>query len=87
MKVRFNEKAQEDLRQHQKIGRKAVLKKIVDLIEAIRESPYSGLGKPEALKHELTGFWSRRINREHRIIYKVFEKENIVEIHSLKGHY
>jgi len=46
-------------------------KKIEKLISAIIESPYSGIGKPEALKHALAGKWSRRINKEHRIIYEV----------------
>jgi toxin YoeB len=45
-----------------------------------------GIGKPEALKHELSGKWSRRINNEHRLVYEVIEN-NIIVIHSLKGHY
>ena len=48
---------------------------------------YEGIGKPEALKHDLLGFWSRRITREHRMVYKVLEEERVIEIHSLKGHY
>jgi toxin YoeB len=47
--------------------------------------PFSGIGKPEALKHKLSGKWSRRINDEHRIIYEVIE--NDIFIYSLKGHY
>ncbi|WP_233244144.1 Txe/YoeB family addiction module toxin [Brumimicrobium oceani] len=48
---------------------------------------YTGTGKPEQLKHELSGYWSRRINKEHRIVYEVFEEENKVVVLSLKGHY
>ena len=60
-------------------------KKIELLINAIQEEPYEGIGKPEALKHNLTGFWSRRINQEHRLIYKITETE--IRIETLKGHY
>jgi toxin YoeB len=50
---------------------KKVLKKINSLIKEIERTPYQGTGKPEALKYDLTGWWSRRINFEHRIVYKV----------------
>lgn len=45
--------------------------KINSLVQSIESTPYSGIGKPEALKHGLSGYWSRRINREHRLVYKV----------------
>jgi toxin YoeB len=51
----------------------------------MKESPFEGIEKPEVLKYELAGFWSRRINWEHRIIHKV--PNGMIEIHSLKGHY
>lgn len=65
------------------------MKKITVLIEDIVAHPYEGLGKPEALKFNLTGLWSRRIDREHRIIYQVTEENTIeiLNILSLKGHY
>lgn len=47
------------------------MKKITDLLKDIAEYPYTGIGKPEPLKYELAGYWSRRINSEHRIIYSV----------------
>ncbi len=50
---------------------KKLYAKIVTLIKNIERSPFSGLGKPEPLRHELQGFWSRRINREHRLVYKI----------------
>ena len=64
-----------------------ILKKIRQLLEIITETPYSGIGKPEPLKHHLAGLWSRRINQEHRLVYEVIETDNVILIHSLKGHY
>ena len=53
---------------------KAIVKRINTLIKDIQRSPFKGIGKPEHLKHALSGFWSRRINDEHRIVYKVTEE-------------
>jgi toxin YoeB len=50
---------------------KAILKRINQLIKEIQRQPFEGIGKPEPLKHGLSGYWSRRINDEHRIVYKV----------------
>lgn len=68
-----------------KAGDQVVLKKISGLIDELSEHPFTGTGKPEALKHNLAGLWSRRINREHRLIYRV--EESTVYIQSVKGHY
>ena len=54
-----------------------IVKKIKDLIKSIRESPFKGIGKPEPLKHQLKGSWSRRINHEHRLVYKITGKKGI----------
>lgn len=64
---------------------KKIYKRIVDLIFDILRHPFSGLGKPEPLKHELRGYWSRRINDEHRLVYKV--EDDAVVIVSCKYHY
>jgi len=64
---------------------KKQLKKINELIKEIDRTPFEGLGKPEGLKQNLKGFWSRRIDQEHRIVYKV-EEEQIVFI-SFRYHY
>ncbi len=64
---------------------KKVHQKIVDLILEILRQPYAGLGKPECLKHELRGYWSRRINEEHRLVYKI--EGGRVIIVSCKYHY
>ncbi|MFV8371578.1 Txe/YoeB family addiction module toxin [Flavobacterium sp. LB2P74] len=89
MQIVFTQKARKDLDFWIKSGNKNVLKKIADLIEDIQLHPFEGIGKPEQLKHHLTGRWSRRINQEHRIIYKITEENTIeiLDILSLKGHY
>lgn len=85
MLVKFSIEADKDFKFHIKSGNKAITKKIFELIESIKETPFDGIGKPEQLKHQLTGYWSRRINAEHRMVYKVIDQ--IVYITSLKGHY
>jgi len=89
MQIDFSTKAKEDLNFWIKSGNKPFLNKIYSLIEDIQLHPYEGIGKPEQLKHHLTGRWSRRINQEHRIIYRVTEENTIeiLNILSLKGHY
>ena len=89
MQIDFSSKAKADLNFWIKSGNKAILKKIYSLIEDIQLHPFEGLGKPEPLKHSLAGYWSRRINQEHRIIYEVIGENNIniLSIISLKGHY
>jgi toxin YoeB len=64
---------------------KKIYAKIVTLIKDIERDPFSGLGKPEALKHDLSGLWSRRITQEHRLVYRVSDEE--VVIISCKFHY
>ena len=86
MEIIYSEQAQKDIDYWKKSGNKIIQKKIQQLLYSIEETPFSGVGKPEALKHNLSGLWSRRINREHRIIYQVLESQTI-KIYSLKGHY
>jgi toxin YoeB len=64
---------------------KAILKRITQLIQSIQETPYEGIGKPELLRYQLSGCWSRRINQEHRIVYEVVS--NKILIHSMRSHY
>lgn len=81
----FSERAKSDIDSHKKSGNRAVLKKIYVLLEELTEHPFEGTGKPEPLKYNLAGSWSRRINQEHRLVYEV--SEDIVFILSAKGHY
>lgn len=64
---------------------KAMLKRINMLIRDIQREPFTGLGKPEPLKFNFSGYWSRRIDDEHRIVYKVTDDEIIIA--QLRGHY
>lgn len=64
---------------------KSMVKKINDLIKDIQRTPYEGKGKPESLKYDLSGFWSRRIDREHRLVYRI--EENDLLIYSCRYHY
>ena len=64
---------------------KIMPKRVNKLINEIRRSPFQGIGKPEPLRHGLTGYWSRRINDEHRIVYKV--TEGAILIAQLRYHY
>ncbi len=75
----------DDLEYWRKSGNRKVQKKISELMDDIVKHPETGIGKPEQLKHDLSGIWSRRINQEHRIIYQVVG--NKIHILSLKGHY
>jgi toxin YoeB len=78
--------AEKDLAYWVKTGNKTVLKKITVLLEDMVKHPYTGIGKPEALKYELAGSWSRRITAEHRLVYQVLN-DQIIEIQSARGHY
>ena len=64
---------------------KKILKRINQLIKDIGRNPFEGIGNPEPLKGNLTGFWSRRIDEEHRLVYAV--EENAVVLISCRGHY
>ncbi|PIZ05490.1 MAG: Txe/YoeB family addiction module toxin [Flavobacteriales bacterium CG_4_10_14_0_8_um_filter_32_5] len=85
MEVAYNHKALEDLKYWKKSGNKKIQLKITALIEDIKLNPFSGIGKPEALKHQLAGKWSRRIDKEHRLVYAIQNQK--IFIFSLKGHY
>ncbi len=84
MKLIFSENAWEDYLYWQRIDRK-ILKRINLLVQDIKRTPYAGIGKPEPLKHALSGYWSRRINDEHRIVYKIANDSLFVA--QLRHHY
>lgn len=83
-KIAFEKAAFEDFTDWATTDRQ-IYRRIVGLILDILREPFSGLGKPEPLRHELQGYWSRRIDREHRLVYKV--DEETVTIIACKYHY
>ena len=86
--VVFNELADKHIKQIQKSGDKASLKKLKQILNELEINPTHGIGNPEPLKHHLSGFWSRRINKKDRLIYEIIEEpENLVVIISALGHY
>lgn len=84
MKLVFSEQAWEDYLHWQKTDRKTV-QRINTLVKEITRTPHEGIGKPEPLKHALSGYWSRRINNEHRIVYKI--ADDSLFIAQLRYHY
>jgi len=82
--VRFLPRAFEDVDEWLATDRK-LLQRILKLVRECQRSPFEGTGKPEPLKANLLGLWSRRITDEHRLVYAVTDEE--VVLHSLKGHY
>lgn len=85
MEIIFSEVAKNDLDFWKTAGNHSILKRIRTLLESIRLDPFRGAGKPEPLKYNLKGKWSRRISKEHRIVYEI--SETAIIVHSLKGHY
>lgn len=83
-KVVFDPKAFDDLRFWAEED-KSTLIRIFQLVKDIGRAPFSGIGKPEPLKHEFKGYWSRRITQEHRLVYKVSGNE--ITIISCRFHY
>jgi toxin YoeB len=85
MEVIYKDKALNDIKFWKKSGQKNIQSRITKLIKDIEVHPYTGLGKPEALKYELTGLWSREIDKVNRLIYEI--SENQIHIISIRGHY
>ena len=83
-KLTFSDEAWDDYLYWQETDR-SMLRRINQLIKDVRRSPYEGIGKPEPLKHQLAGWWSRRIDGEHRFLYRVTEQA--IEISNLRNHY
>ena len=86
MEIVFQPKALEDFQYWKKSGQKQIQQRISLLLQSIDQTPFEGIGKPEALKHQLKGCWSRRINDEHRLIYEISSAGEI-KIFSVRGHY
>lgn len=84
MKITFSQNAWEEYISWQSEDKK-ILKKINALIKEIQRNPYEGIGKPEPLKYDLSGLWSRRIERDHRLVYQIIKHE--LYIYSCRYYY
>ena len=86
-RIEITELAYKQMVLHYKSGNKKSIKSIEKILKELSETPFEGVGNPEPLKHNLAGFWSRRINNKDRIIYSVNENLVLVEVVSAMGHY
>ncbi|MDD4967272.1 Txe/YoeB family addiction module toxin [Halothiobacillus sp.] len=84
MKLIFSSKSWDEYLYWQQTD-KTILKRINTLIKEIQRDPFDGIGKPEPLKYSLTGYWSRRINDEHRLVYKISDEQLFIA--QLRYHY
>lgn len=86
-KIVFRPDAIKDIEKLIKSGNLPLIRKFRKLLQELEEHPETGTGKPERLKNNLSGFWSRRINQEHRLIYSIDGEKVIVTVVSAFGHY
>jgi toxin YoeB len=84
MPIKFSDQAWDDYLYWQTNDR-ATIKRINTLLKEIQRSPFEGIGKPEPLKHNLSGFWSRRIDEEHRLVYSV--QDDTILVAQCRYHY
>ncbi|HEY3371168.1 MAG TPA: Txe/YoeB family addiction module toxin [Prolixibacteraceae bacterium] len=87
MEIIYSLQALEDINYWKRSGNKAVQEKISALLSDIVKHPFTGIGKPEALKYQLSGSWSRRITLADRLVYSVNFENNTIEIETARGHY
>lgn len=85
--LQFSKTALDDIKKHRKSGDKPTLKKIEKLLNELREHPMIGTGKPEVLKYESVDLYSRRINKQHRLVYTINDEIVTVHVLSLWSHY
>ncbi len=86
-RVRVTKNAREQIKKHRKSGDKSSVLKIEKILVELTIHPETGTGKPERLKHELSGYWSRRINQKDRMVYSIDRDIVTVEVVSAMGHY
>ncbi|MFD2554345.1 Txe/YoeB family addiction module toxin [Sphingobacterium tabacisoli] len=86
-KVIFSKLAITHLEYHKKSGRKSDVKKIQDIVAELAQHPETGTGNPERLKGNYADFWSRRLNKKDRMVYRIMEDEVVVFVVRAKGHY
>mgnify|MGYP002636334418 CR=1 FL=1 len=85
--VVISTRARKELQTHYKSGNQKTIKRIEQIFLELSESPFEGIGNPEPLKYKLTGYWSRRLNKRDRIVYRVIAETIQVFIVSAIGHY
>ena len=85
--IEISSKARKELQTHNKSGNRSVIRKIEQIFQELADTPFEGTGNPEPLKYQLSGYWSRRINKKDRIIYRVYEDRVVVLIVSAIVHY
>ena len=85
IKIIYLPRARADLLYWKKSGNKIIQQRVSKLIQSISETPFEGIGKPEPLKHDYTGWWSRRINEKHRLVYQV--EDGKITIAQMRFHY
>ena len=85
--LEISSKARKELQEHCRSGNKSVKRKIEQKFLELSNNPYEGTGNPEPLKYQLAGYWSRRINKKDRFIYKVYEDKVVVLVVLAIGHY
>jgi len=85
--VEITPDAKNDLKGHFKSGNNGIIKKIEKILLQLSETPYEGEGRPEQLKHDFSGYWSRRISQKDRMVYRVEETVVTVFVVSAMGHY
>ena len=86
-RVEITKEAKKDIEKHLKSGNKTSINNIAKILVELTASPYEGTGKPEPLKYDYLGYWSRRINQKDRLIYRVEESIITVYVISALGHY
>ena len=86
-KIELLPQANKDIQFYWKAGNKVALKKIQLILKELELHPASGTGQPEQLKYELKGYWSRRIDKKNRLIYRIEEEKVVVIVVSASGHY
>lgn len=87
MEIVLLAQAEADRDYWKRTGNKAIMKRISALLADIQAHPFTGIGKPEPLKHDLQGKWSRRINQEHRLVYSISNGMIYVYVFSMRDHY
>lgn len=87
MEIVLLPQAEADRDYWKRTGNKAIMNRITALLSDIMAHPFTGIGKPEPLKHDLQGKWSRRITKEHRLVYSVSDNIIYVYVFSMRDHY